>query len=138
MTLPTDDGFDDTPGHSETIYEVMYQGQPIGRSRLEWQDATMGVAFGAFDPLPAYQTVQSVFLLFAEAEESRMRGASTLAQEQLTTYYQALDALRLTLQTGEGRIVPSSAIGIVDFGEVGREVEVHISDSTFWQARQFS
>jgi hypothetical protein len=133
MTPPTADRREDLLGRLDTIYEVLYHGQLIGRSRLEEHDASMGVAFGAFDPLPAYLEVQPICLLFAEAEEARMRGEAALAAEQLTTYYQARDALRLTLQTTEGRIIPTSAIHIVDFGEeVGRQVEVHISDPTFW------
>ncbi len=133
MTLPTEDRPEATPEHSDTIYEVLYQEQPIGRSRLEGRDRPMGMALGAFEPLPAYQAIQSVFLLFIEAEEARIRGEAALAAEQLTTYYQARDALRLTLQTATGRLIPTSNIHIMDFGEeVGREVHVGILDPTFW------
>lgn len=133
MAPLTVDGLADASAYSDTIYEVMYHGQPIGRSRLEGRDAAMGVALGAFEPLPAYLAVQPIFQLFAEAEEARMRGEVARAKEQLATYYQARDALRLTLHTATGRVVPTSTIHIVDFGEeVGREVAVHISDPTFW------
>jgi hypothetical protein len=119
----------------ETTYQVMYRGQPIGRSRLEGQDADMGVAFGAFDPLPAYQSVRPLFLLFTQAEEARRRGETALAAEQLATYYQARDALQLILQTADGHVVPTSTIHIVDWGDLGHEVEVHISDPAYWQER---
>lgn len=119
-----------------TTYQVIYRGQPIGRSRLEWHDAAMGVAFGAFEPLPAYQALRPLFLLFTEAEEARGRGETALAQRQLATYYQARDALQLTLQTAEGDVVPTSTIHIVDWSSLGYEVEVHISDPTYWQEYQ--
>ena len=136
MTMPPAAGSrdmpEDAPGRTATTYEVIYRGQPIGRSRLEGSDASMGVAFGTFDPLPAYETVRSVFLLFWEAVEARERGEIAVAEEQRATYYQARDALRLILQTAEGQIIPTSYIHIVDGGDLGREVEVHISDSAFW------
>jgi hypothetical protein len=124
---------EDASGRTGVTFEVMYQGQPIGTSRLEGHDAAMGVAFGAFEPLPAYQAVRPLFLLFTEAEEARRRGEAALAEEQLAAYYQARDALQLTLQTAEGHVVPASAIHIADWGDLGREVEVHISDPVFWQ-----
>jgi hypothetical protein len=61
------------------------------------------------------------------------------AQAKLTAYYQARDALNLTLVTTDGHFVSTSWIHIVDWGELGREVgeplEVHvqIDDETFWQ-----
>jgi hypothetical protein len=124
---------EDASGHTGVIFEVMSQGQPIGRSHLEGHDTAMGVAFGAFEPSPAYQAVRPLFLLVTEAEDARRRGEIALAEEQLAAYYQARDALQLTLQTAEGHVVPTSAIHIADWGELGREVAAHISDPAFWQ-----
>jgi hypothetical protein len=124
---------EDASGHTGVTFEVMYHGQPIGRSRLEGHDAAMGVAFGAFEPSPAYQAVRSLFLLFTAAAEARRRGETALAEEQLAAYYQARDALQLTLQTVAGQVVPTRVIHIADWGDLGREVEVHISDPAFWQ-----
>ncbi len=131
LTAGSQDTPEDTSERAETTYEVMYRGQPIGRSRLEGRDSAMGVAFGAFEPLPAYQAVQSLFLLFTEAHEARTRGETMLAEERLAAYYRGRDALQLTLQTAGGQVVPTSVIHIVDWGELGRDIEVQISDSAF-------
>jgi hypothetical protein len=93
----------------------------------------MGFAFGEFDPLPAYQVVRPVFRLFTEAEEARSRGETAAAEKQFASYYQARDALQLTLRTAGGHIVPTSVIHIYDWGDLGREVEVQISDPAFLQ-----
>jgi hypothetical protein len=131
--LPAGQRPEDTSGRTDVTFEVMYQGQPIGTSRLEWYEAAMGVAFGAFEPLPAYHAVMPLFLLFTEVDEARRHGETALVEDQLTTYYDARGALQLTLQTAEGHVVPTSAIHIADWGDLGREVEVHISDPVFWQ-----
>jgi hypothetical protein len=129
---------EDEPESTRTIYEVMYQGQPIGRSRLEWHDAPMGIALGIFYSLPAYDAVQPVFQLFQEAVEAQMRGDAALAEEQSARYYQVRDALGLILQTAEGRRIPTSVIHIVEGGDLGRELEVGITDSGFWLEHQFN
>jgi hypothetical protein len=126
-------GMQEATGRAETIYHVMYRGQLIGSSHLEGRDAGMAVAFGTFEPLPAYEAVRPIFQLFTEALGAGAQGAHAVDEVKLAKYSQARDALHLTLQTAEGRVVPTSAIHIVDWGDLGREVEVHISDATFWQ-----
>ena len=116
---------------------LMSHGRPIGMSRLENDDRSMGVALGAFEPLPAYEEVQAVFQLFADAEDASYRGDRAQSEALLDRYYQARDALELTLQSADGMLIPTEAIHIYDFGaygmeEMGREVHAHITDSTFW------
>jgi hypothetical protein len=96
----------------------------------------MGVAWGAFEPAPAYEAVRAVFQLFTEALPDGGPPANRADEEKLARYYRARDALDLTLQTAEGQVVPTTTIHIVDWDELGREVEVHISDLAFWQERE--
>jgi hypothetical protein len=51
---------------TQANYQIMYQAQAIGSSRLEYRDTGMAVAIGRFDTLPAYALVRDVFLLFTE------------------------------------------------------------------------
>jgi len=51
------------------MYYVMWRGEPIGRSKLERRDRAMAIAFGDFEPLPTYESVREIFLLFIEAHE---------------------------------------------------------------------
>jgi hypothetical protein len=136
MRPPTTAGSQGMPVCVEPFYYVMYRGQPIGSSRLEGSDPAMGVAFGSFEPLPAYEAVRTIFQLFTEAEDARMRGDTALGKENLAAYNQASDALQLTLQTADGHVIPTSWIHIVDWADLGREVEVQISDTGFWQEHQ--
>ncbi len=117
---------------AETIYFVMYRGQPIGSSNLEFHDPGMGIASGAFEPMPAYEEVEAVFHLFTKAEDARAAGDKVTIQSKLAEYYQARDALGLTLQGANGAIILTSVIHIVDFGDVGREVVAHITDRGFY------
>jgi hypothetical protein len=115
--------------HRERTYYVMYHRQPLGSSHLEGCDASMGVAFGTFKPMVAYASVREVFLLFTQAMDDQGRPRD---QVLLTRYYQARDDLQLTLETAQGQVIPASVIHIVDWGDLGCELEVHISDATFF------
>jgi hypothetical protein len=113
------------------MYYVMYQGEPIGRSKLEKRNRGMAVAFGDFEPAPAYEAVRPVFLLFIEAIPDSSRREQRANEQKLAQYYQERDALQLTLQDADGHFIPTSWIHIVDFDDLGREVEAQISDTGF-------
>ena len=106
------------------MYKVMYQGQAIGTSRLEKADRGMGVAFGAFEPLPAYESVRAVFHLFTDAEGDR---------EMLRHYSQERDALNLSLQTEKGQAFATNWIHVYHYDDLGRELEVQTADPAFWE-----
>jgi hypothetical protein len=118
------------------MYYVKCGDQPVGTSRLEHADPSMGIAFGRFYPLPAYESVRPVFLLFTQAlgvtraQTDRMR---------LDQYYQARDALHLTIETADGRVVPTTAIHVVDWGpsenDEPLELEIQTSDAAIWRAQ---
>jgi len=116
------------------IYRVLTNGQLIGTARLEQADASMGVALGRFDPAPAFELVRPVFLMQVEAMS---QARESLDQTQLEEYWQAQDALLLTLQTEEGRIVPTSWINITDWSNLGSdepcEITAQIPDAAFWE-----
>ncbi len=120
---------------AETIYYVMSHGRPIGISRLEFHDSSMGVALGAFEPLPAYDEVQPVFQLVVEAEDAHARGEMAQSEDIQFRCQQARDALDLTLQSADGSLIPTSFIHIIDYGDVGREIHAHITDPAFWMER---
>ena len=82
--------------------------------------------------------VREVFLLYTDAQgETRELDKPDLAM--LAAYFQARDALNLTLVTSEGFFMSTSWIHIIDWGEFGREVgepievQAQIDDVTFWQ-----
>ncbi|HEV8190551.1 MAG TPA: hypothetical protein VGP82_03575 [Ktedonobacterales bacterium] len=79
--------------------------------------------------MSAFELVRDVFLLLIET------GGDTHepAQTKLAAYYRAHDALNLTLVTVEGHLVSTSWIHIIDWGDLGREVEAEIDDAPFWQ-----
>ncbi len=114
------------------LYKVIYRGQPIGTSELALRDSAMAVAFGKFAPLPSYDVVCPVFLLFTNALSENNQAANT---EKLSQYYLARDALGLTLEDENGRQIATEHIHIVDWGsesEADLEIEVHVSDPQFW------
>ncbi len=115
-----------------TMYYMMCRGEPIGRSKLEKRDRAMAVAFGDFEPLPAYDSVRYVFQLFIQAIPDNSRHEQHTDEQKLAQYYQARDALQLSLQDADGRFIPTSFIHIVDFDDLGREVESQITDTEFW------
>ncbi len=118
------------------IYRVLTNGQLIGTARLEQADASMGVALGRFDPAPAFELVRPVFLMQVEAMG---HARDPLDQTELEEYWRARDALHLTLQAEDGRIVPTSWINITDWSNLGLdepcEITAQIPDAAFWERR---
>jgi hypothetical protein len=110
----------------------MYRGDPIGASQLEGRDPSMGVAFGDFEPLPAYESVREVFLLFTEAQEESANRKQPVDEEKLARYSKALETLQRTLQDADGRIIPKTWLYVSDYGDLGRELTVQTSDAAFW------
>lgn len=117
------------------LYRVMYQGQPIGTTRLEYADSGMAVAHGQFDPLPAYELVRPVLLSISEAQGGEP-GSSVADLTKLAQAFQVRDALNLTLETEEGKVIPTSWIHIYDWGELElrapRTIDAQIPDASFF------
>ena len=107
----------------------------VGWSDLEDADAAQGRARGRFRPGVGYDLVQPVFQLYAEAVPAR--GAAVRDEAKLERYRKSRDALGLSLEDDEGRVVRTSAIHIEDYGAArgGLEVEVLISDPAYWARR---
>ena len=116
-------------------YIIQCAGMVLGHSELTERDESMGVALGAFYPAPDYARGQAVFRLFAEASpETSAQGTD---EEKLARYYVARDALGLQLVEPSGRVVRTDTIHIADYsveaGHDAMEVEVTLSDATFFQ-----
>jgi hypothetical protein len=74
-----------------------------------------------------------VFLLFTDALSASNKAIST---HKLSEYYEARDALGLTLEGYDGRQVTTGHIHIVDWGEesgIDPEIEVNVIDPQFWK-----
>jgi hypothetical protein len=116
-------------------YVIQCAGMVLGHSELLERDQSMGVALGAFYPAPDYSRVQAVFRLFAEATPETSAHATD--EEKLARYYAARDALGLQLAEPTGRLIRTDTIHIADYtveaGPDAIEVEVALSDSTFFQ-----
>ena len=116
-------------------YHVLCNGELIGTSGLESRDVGMGTAIGQFTPTAAYQRVRPVFRLFAEAQ----RDTGPADKRMIADYYRSRDALALTLETEGGVVIPTTVVHIADFmaeiDETACEVEVHISDPSFFEER---
>jgi hypothetical protein len=104
----------------------MLRGEAIGHSDLSGQDEAMGVAFGDFEPLPAYEAVRPIFLLYVEAVDGH---GLSVDEEKRARYFRERDALHLTLRDARGHIIPTDWIHIVDYGQEGRELEVKLSEN---------
>ncbi|MGZ6389481.1 MAG: hypothetical protein ACXWQZ_09495 [Ktedonobacterales bacterium] len=89
----------------------------------------MGMAFGAFIPAPEFETVRGVFGIIDQAVGE---GATNERERLLAAYYQARDALGLTLETQEGTTIPTSWIHIAAVDPDQYEVEAQIADSSFF------
>jgi hypothetical protein len=93
----------------------------------------MGTAMGRFTPMAAYEKVRPVFRLFAEAQ----RDTGPADERMITDYYRSRAALVLTLETEDGEMIPTTVVHIADFmaevDETACEVEVHISDPSFFE-----
>ncbi len=117
-------------------YTVQLHGVPVGRSDLERCDPQTGFARGAFNPATGYQLVQDVFRLYSEAvPDTPGRVADP---EKLQRYYKARDALGLDLVGPDGEPVTGATVHVYEQpgGVGGLELEVHIADPAFWNARQ--
>ena len=115
------------------MFRIVARGQLIGTSELEWRDGDMAVASGIFIPAADYDAVRNVFLLFTQASGNTRAKAS---QEALAAYYQARDALDLTLETSDHTPLETTWIHIVDWGgSVSAEIEIQaqIVDVSFWE-----
>lgn len=115
-------------------YRIVCGNQPLGTSELEYHDAPMGMAFGAFHPLAPYQAVRPVFLLFTDALPL---SGGTPDERKLADYYAARDRLGLVLETEDGTSIATGSIHSVDWGEGEEdslEVHVQVRDARFvWQ-----
>lgn len=120
---------DPVPQTNEQTYRMVYHDEAIGTSRLEGRDVDMAVAFGTFEPVPAYEVVRGIFLLFTDAHDEQGHLAD---KAKLARYYQTRDALRLTLETSQGRTISTNWIHIADWGDLGCEISVQITDPAFW------
>ncbi len=108
----------------------------VGWSDLEDADPFAGKARGRFRPGVGYDLVQPVFNLYAEAVP--VPGAEVRDQDKLDRYLKSRDALGLSLEDAQGRVVRTSAIHIEDYsaGRGGIEVEVLIADRDYWKRRE--
>jgi hypothetical protein len=114
---------------------VLHGDASIGYAILEHADPAMGVASGRFFPSGNYLRVRSVLKIFAEAQD--LRGQA--AKDKLRDYYTERDRLGLRLRDDNARVVPTSWIHIIDFGESNTPtaedeimLEASISDPTFF------
>lgn len=117
-------------------HTVRLHGVIVGHSELEHAQPDIGRAWGAFRPGVGYELVQPVFRLFARAEP---RDGSPRDPALLDRYHKSRDALGLSLEDANGRAVRTSAIHVADFtveeGTTAIELDVLISDESYWQRR---
>ena len=116
-------------------YLILCNGELIGTSGLESRDAGMGTAMGRFTPTAAYERVRPVFRMFAEAQ----RDTGPADEQMIAKYYRSRDALKLALENEAGTTIPTTVIHIIDFAveidETACEIEVHVSDPSFFEER---
>jgi hypothetical protein len=107
------------------MYEVVLEGEPIGRTRLDAVDAGMAVAMGRFEPAPAYERVAAIFRRRSIAIDARR------SEVDLQPLYAERDRLNLALRKASGRVVRTEWIMIYDLGgDLAdlAEVEVRLLD----------
>ena len=112
----------------------------VGWSDLETADPVEGRASGQFRPGVGYELVQPVFGLYAQAVPEP--GAEVADPQALDRYHRSRDALGLSLEDDQGRVIRTSAIHIEDYSgakgsgrKSGLTVEVLISDQEYWKRR---
>jgi hypothetical protein len=107
----------------------------VGWSDLGDADPFVGKARGPFRPGIGYDLVQPVFSLYAEAVP--VPGGEVRDQDKLERYLKSRDALGLSLEDEQGRVVRTSAIHIEDYSgrRGGIAVEVLIADREYWKRR---
>jgi hypothetical protein len=86
----------------------------------------MGVAWGTFVPTADFDLVRPVFRLFAEAD---LLPESAARREALARYYEARDAMSLSLSDPQGSGLRCSELHVHEIGEDGTterlQLEVH-------------
>jgi hypothetical protein len=90
-----------------TEYKILFGNTVIGHSALESGDPPMGVAFGKFKPLPAYENVRTQCVALREKSQER---------------------LSLSVVQPNGQPLPATlGVAILDYSnELGpTEIEVH-------------
>jgi len=93
----------------------------------------MATASGLFIPTADYEAVRNVFLLFTQAAGKTPAQAN---DEALAAYYQARDALDLTLEAPDHTPLETNWVHIVDWGmsiNEESEIQVQITDMRFWE-----
>jgi hypothetical protein len=107
----------------------------VGWSDLDDADPFVGKARGPFRPGIGYDLVQPVFNLYVEAVPDP--GGDVRDQDKLERYLKSRDALGLSLEDEQGRVVRTSAIHIEDYSgrRGGIAVEVLIADREYWKRR---
>lgn len=115
----------------------------IGISALEHGDPSMGIRMGHFSPKKGYASIEPLYreLSLVSFEESQAVSepdrhlALKARREQLQ---QQTAALALTVQTSEGKSVPTAWVDIVDFSaEIGdheRQVTICVDDHLTYTA----
>lgn len=117
-------------------HTVKFHGVVVGWSDLEQIEPDLGRAHGRFRPGLGYELVQPIFRLYAEAVP-RADDAER-DEAKLERYYKSRDALKLELVDATGRVIPTSAIHIVDYrgDDMGDcELDVLIADASYWERR---
>jgi hypothetical protein len=110
-------------------------GVVIGWSELEDIEPDQGRAHGHFRPGFAYDLVQPVFRLFAEAVP---RDGTAPDEDKLERYHESRDALDLELHDDTGRRIATNAIHIADYTAEqpdALELDVLIADESYWNSR---
>lgn len=117
-------------------HTLKMRGVIVGHSELETIEPELGRARGRLRPGLGYELVQPVFRIFARAVPL---DGSPKDSGALDRYYKARDALGLELVDAEGRPIITSAIHIADYtveaGSAALELDVLISDDSYWQRR---
>jgi len=118
-------------------HTVRLHGVIVGHSELEHAQPELGRAWGAFRPGLGYELVQPVFRLFAHAVP---KDGASKDVELLDRYHKSRDAMSLALEDANGRPIRTSAIHIADYtveeGATAIELDVLISDESYWQRRE--
>lgn len=118
-------------------YQIICNGEIIGHSDLEADDASMAMAWGEFVPSARYPAVRDVFKLKSDA--TRETSAQQEDQDKLTTYAARRERLQLSLQTAEGQLVSTVQIEISDYsteeGDGSIEVSAHVDEPGFFEER---
>ena len=118
-------------------HTVRLHGVIVGHSELEHAQPELGRAWGAFRPGLGYELVLPVFRLFAHAVP---KDGASKDVELLDRYHKSRDAMSLALEDANGRPIRTSAIHIADYtveeGATAIELDVLISDDSYWQRRE--